>query len=239
VKAKRLRVTFKKQPIPQVRFSERRLAYRDWAEKWKEDYQIQNLGKLFVIVPVWRKREYQPNQFDRRIPIWMEPLSAFGSGEHETTRLVVRLIETIKSQFVSFLDVGTGTGILSIAAAYCGARQIVGFDHDKPSVDCAKFNFHKNISNEIAAQFIGAELARFKSKVKFDLVGANINSHILENYRKQIVGAARKGGWVLVSGILNQTYASFREAFDGKDLRCLKVLRGRRWVAILYKKREG
>ncbi len=234
--AKRLRLAVEKNPISKVCFSERKLAYKEWAEKWKEDYQIQTLGKSFVVVPAWRKKEFKPDMFPKRIPIWIDPLSAFGSGEHETTRLVVRLMETVKGRFQSFLDVGTGTGILSIAAAYCGANKISGFDNDKPSVECARFNFQQNGLNKNLAQFTGAELARFKTKTSFDLVCANINSHILENYRKQIVAAAKKGGWVLVSGILHQTYASFREAFDGKDLRCLKVLRGRRWVAVLYRK---
>ncbi len=235
-RARRLKTLFYREKIPKVLFSERTLAYKEWAEKWKEDYKIQPLGKTLVIVPAWRINEFNPAEFLKRIPVWIDPLSAFGSGEHETTRLVVRLIENLRNRFVSFLDVGAGTGILSIAAAHCGARKVTGFDNDKPSAECAQFNFHQNNILGTEASFFCAELAQFKPRLKFDLVCANINSHILENYRKQIVAAAKKGGWVLVSGILHQTYDSFREAFDGKNLRCLKVLRGRRWVAVLFRK---
>lgn len=235
-RAHKLEAFFKNNKITHVYYERRRLAYKEWAEKWKEDYQIQPMGKSFVVIPAWRQKEFKPAHFKGRIPVKIDPQSAFGSGEHETTRLIVRLMESKRNRFQSFLDVGAGTGILSIVAAHCGANQIVGFDNDKPSALCARFNFEHNGLVNKKADFFCAELARFKSPAPFDLVCANINSHILENYRNPIVRSARKGGWVLVSGILHQTYDSFRQAFDGDDLRCIKVLRGRRWVALLYKK---
>jgi len=235
--ARRLRQDFFKKRIAGISMSQRSLAHKEWADKWKEDYQIQSLGQRFLIVPAWRKKEYQALKEKKRLPIWINPLSAFGSGEHETTRLVVRMLESFKNRIGSFLDIGVGTGILSIVAAHLGAQTILGFDSDRPSVNCAKFNFKENGFKANAGSFKCAELARFAPANPFDMVCANINSRILENHRHQIVRAAKRGGWVLVSGILHQTYDSFREAFDGKDLRCLKVLRGRRWVAILYQKR--
>jgi len=214
----------------------RKLAYADWAEKWKEDYKIQTIGRRFVVIPAWRVKQFNSRLYSKKIPVVIDPLSAFGSGEHETTRLVTRLMEALRGRFDSFLDVGTGTGILSVFAAHLGARVIEGFDSDKPSAECARINFERNLKKTISAEFRCLELAKLKKTKKFDLVAANINSHILENYRSEIVGAARKGGWVLVSGILRQTYDSFREVFDGKDLRAIKILRGRRWVSLLYKK---
>lgn len=235
-RAQRLNSYFQKNIIQNVLYEQRRLAYKDWADKWKEDYQIQTMGQSFVVIPSWRNNEFKSKKFKGRIPIWIDPQSAFGSGEHETTRLIVRLMEMKKNRFDSFIDIGTGTGILSIIAAHCGANRIVGFDSDKPSAACARFNFNLNGLAHKNAHFFCAELAQSKTSDRFDLVCANINSRILESHRSPIVSAAKKGGWVLVSGILKQTYDSFREAFDGKDLRCLKVLRGRRWIALLYKK---
>ncbi len=227
---------YQKAPVARVRVCSKFISYANWAEKWKEDYEIQALGKSFVVVPAWRLDEYRAEKYRGRISVVIDPLSAFGSGEHETTRLVTRVMETLRGRFSSFLDVGTGTGILSVFAAHLGARRILGFDCDKPSAECAKFNFHKNISFTVESKFQCLQLARLKIKGEFELVTANINSHILENFRNEIVRSAKKGGWVLVSGILRQTYRSFRQNFDGKDLRCQKVLRGRRWVAILYRK---
>lgn len=227
---------FTQAHIRGARLSQKFLSYEDWADKWKDDYRIQTLGRRFVIVPAWRKKEFRQTRYGNRIPIVIDPLSAFGSGEHETTKLMTRMLENMRGEFCSFLDIGTGTGILAVVAAHLGAKDILGFDSDKPSVRCAQFNFSKNVDN-MKAEFICRELARFKPRKQYDLAAANINSHILENYRSEIVGSARKGGWVLVSGILRQTYDSFREAFDGKDLRVVKILRGRRWVSILYRKK--
>lgn len=232
----KIRIALELQGYSRVKFSCRSMKLSDWADKWKEDYVIQTLGRQFVLVPSWRKNEFKEKDYKKRIPILMDPQSAFGSGEHETTRLIVKMLEKLSGKFKSFIDVGTGTGILSIVAAHLSAERILAFDCDKPSVKCADFNFRRNVSKSILASFKCWELARFKSMRKFDLVCANINSHILERHRRQIVTAAKKGGYVLVSGILHQTYKSFRDAFDGKDLRCMKVLKGRRWVAVLFRK---
>jgi len=227
---------YKKVSIACVSVRSKFISYANWAEKWKEDYEIQAIGKNFVVIPAWRLSEFSSSKYRGRIPVVIDPLSAFGSGEHETTRLVTRMMEKLRGRFESFLDVGTGTGILSVFAAHLGARKIMGFDCDKPSAQCAKFNFQKNIAFSVESEFRCLELKRLKYKGEFQLVTANINSHILENFRNEIVCSAQKGGWVLVSGILRQTYPSFRENFDGKDLKCQKVLRGRRWVCVLYRK---
>lgn len=234
-RVKKILAAFKKTKHLEVQILIRRLAYADWAEKWKEDYQIQPLGRRFVVVPTWRREEYSSKKI-RGQPVWIDPLSAFGSGEHETTQLMTRMIEVLRGRFDSFLDIGTGTGILSIVAAHCGAKKIVGFDRDKPSVGCAQMNFEANQVSPRSVRFVCSELARLRGAEKFDLVAANVNSNILEKHRHQILAAARPGGWVLVSGILRQTYASFRAVFDGKNLEQVKVLRGRQWVAVLFRK---
>ena len=239
VRTRRLEKALKKMEfLSDVLFQQRLLSRHDWADKWKEDYHIQVLGKSFVVIPSWRKKEFCPEKFKRHIPIWIDPLSAFGSGEHETTQLVVRQIETLSNRFESFLDIGTGTGILSIVARHCGATRILGFDRDKPSAQCARMNFDINGLDKGKTSFVRAELSGFAYKPLFNLVCANINSHILESYRKEIVRSASDGGWVLVSGILKETYKSFRESFDGPDLRCLRILKGRRWVSVLYRKQS-
>ncbi len=234
--ARRLAQAFRQALFQHVHYTQKRLIYKAWAEKWKEDYQIQNLGRSFLIVPSWRKKQFLSLPKTKRIPLFIDPQSVFGSGEHETTQLVVRLMERLRGKFKTFLDIGTGTGILALVAVHCGAEKVSGFDSDKPSAACARFNFKQNGLSDRDADFFCAELARLKAAPRFDLVCANINSHILEKYRRQISNAAKPGGWILVSGILRQTEASFRKEFDGPELKCLKVLRGRRWVAVLYKK---
>ncbi|MFA7255905.1 MAG: 50S ribosomal protein L11 methyltransferase [Candidatus Omnitrophota bacterium] len=208
-----------------------KLGRHDWFDKWKRDYHIKPLGAKFMIVPVWEKHKFKPG---RRIPIFLEPGSAFGSGYHETTRLITRLLESREGKIGSFLDIGCGTGILSVAAAKLGAGKITGYDNDKPSALVAAKNFRVNQCKNGA--FFCAQLKRSKVSGSFDTVGANLLSKTLLEHRPRIVARVRSGGFLLVSGIALQNFAAFKRGFSGAPLRCMKVLRGHRWVAVLYKK---
>ncbi len=210
------------------------LGWHDWFDKWKLDYHIRSLGSKFMIVPVWEKAKFKPC---RRIPIYLEPGSAFGSGYHETTRLMVKLLESFEGKIKDFLDIGTGTGILAVIASKLGAEKVAAFDNDKPSVIAARKNFNRNGCRN--GKFFGANLKRLKLKERFDVVGANLLSKELLENRKQIVSRIRSGGLLLVSGIALQNLAGFQKEFKSSCLKCLKILRGRKWAALLYKKGTG
>jgi len=212
--------------------SVKRLGRKDWFDKWKRDYHIGPLGAKFMIVPVWEKAKFTPG---RRIPIYLEPGSAFGSGYHETTRLITRLLESLKGKIGSFLDIGCGTGILSVAAEKLGAERILGYDNDKPSALVAVKNFRTNQCAN--GTFFCAQLKRSRVTGTFDTVGANLLSKALLEHRARIVARVRSGGNLLVSGIAIQNFPSFKRGFVDPKLKCLKILRGHRWVAVLYKKK--
>lgn len=212
----------------------KRLGRHDWFDKWKRDYHIKPLGAKFMIVPVWEKQKLKPG---RRVPVFLEPGSAFGSGYHETTRLMIRLLESLKGKIGNFLDIGCGTGILSVAAAKLGAGKITGYDNDKPSALVAARNFKTNQCE--GGTFFCAQLKRSKVFGTFDTVGANLLSKTLLEYRAKIVARVRPGGYLLVSGIARQNFPSFKRGFLGAPLKCLKILRGHRWVAVLYQKKSS
>jgi ribosomal protein L11 methyltransferase len=203
----------------------------DWFDKWKRDYHAGPLGAKFMIVPVWEKKKFKPG---RRTPIFLEPGSAFGSGYHETTRLMVRFLESLEGKFCDFLDIGTGTGILSVVASKLGALKIIGFDHDRPSAIVAGKNFRLNGCK--AGAFFCDQLKHSKVSGIFDAVGANLLSKILLKHQAQIKAFVRPGGYLFVSGIGIRSFAAFKREFSGDGLKCLKILRGRSWVAALYKK---
>jgi ribosomal protein L11 methyltransferase len=209
----------------------KRLGRHDWFDKWKRDYHLRPLGAKFMIVPVWERRKFKPG---RRIPIILEPGSAFGSGYHETTRLISRLLESLAGKVGSFLDIGCGTGILSIVASKLGAGKIIGYDNDRPSALVAGKNFRTNQCKN--GTFFCAQLKRSKVSGYFDTVGANLLSKALLEHRARIIARVRPGGYLLVSGIARQNFPAFKREFSGAPLRCLKVLRGHRWVAVLFKK---
>jgi len=212
----------------------KRLGRHHWFDKWKRDYHIRPLGAKFMIVPVWEKGKFKPG---RRVPIFLEPGSAFGSGYHETTRLIMRLLESLDGKIGDFLDIGCGTGILSVAAAKMGAGKITGYDNDRPSALIAATNFRTNQCKD--GMFFCAQLKRSKVFGYFDTVGANLLSKTLLEPRARIVARVRPRGHLLVSGIARQNFTAFKHGFSGTPLKCQKVLRGRRWVAVLYQRKDS
>ncbi|HOW60023.1 MAG TPA: 50S ribosomal protein L11 methyltransferase [Candidatus Omnitrophota bacterium] len=230
-KAERLRKNFQKFRIRKLKFRIKTLHRRDWFDKWKLDYHIRPIGKRFMVVPLWEKQKFK---FNRRMPIFLEPASAFGSGYHETTRLMVRLLESLSGKMRDFLDIGTGTGILSVAASKLGAGKVAGFDNDKPSVAAARKNFQLNGCQH--GKFFGAKLKQLKLQDRFYVVGANLISKVLLECQGKILSSVRKGGYLLVSGISRENLPDFQRKFAPAKLKCLKILRSRKWTALLYQR---
>lgn len=230
-KVREIRKQFKAGDFPFV-IKIKKLGRRDWFDKWKRDYHMGPLGAKFMIVPFWEKHKFKPS--GRRIPVYLEPGSAFGSGYHETTRLMVRHLESLEGRIGTFLDIGCGTGILSVIVAKLGAGKITGYDNDKPSALVALENFRKNHCEN--GTFFCAQLKRSKVPGHFDTVGANLISKVLLEYREKIIARVRPGGHLLVSGISLRNFPAFKREFSGSPLKCLKILRGRSWASVLYKK---
>jgi ribosomal protein L11 methyltransferase len=143
-------------------------------------------------------------------------------------------LESLKGKIGSFLDIGCGTGILSVAAEKLGAAKILGYDNDRPSALVAAKNFRTNRCK--GGTFFCAQLKRSNVSGQFDVVGANLLSKALLEHRARIIARVRPGGYLLVSGIALQNFPSFKRGFSGAPLKCLRILRGHRWVAVLYKK---
>lgn len=214
-----------------LRFRTRFLARRDWMDKWNAYFHIKSFGGKFVIVPLWKKKRHKPG---KRIPLYLDPLGAFGTGCHETTRLTEELMETLEGKFSDFFDIGTGTGILSIAASYLGARDIVAIDIHGPSVLSARFNIRQNQRRRITA--LKADLREFKIKRSFDLVAANLLSNVLIENRDRIISRVKKKKYLLASGIGLENLRAFRRDFEKGGLKCCRVLKGKKWAALLYQR---
>jgi len=213
------------------RFSQKKLKQSDWFDKWKEDYQIRPFGKKFIVVPQWRRQELKAGW---RIPIYINPGGAFGSGEHETTRLTVRLLERAGAPFKNFFDVGTGTGILAVAAAKLGAGNIWVLDLDSASVDAAEANLRLNRGPK--PKTWRRSLETLRTGRKFEFVAANLVSDVLIENRRKLAALTRPGGRLAVSGILKSNLPGFLKAFKSPHLKKLCVLKGRCWSAVLYQR---
>ncbi len=203
----------------------------DWAEAWKEHFPVMRVGRRLVIKPTWREHARQPDE----IVIALDPGMAFGTGLHPTTRLCLCGIEEWADEgLVSgarMLDVGTGSGILAIAAGLLGAESVSAVDTDPLAVDTTRTNAARNGLTEVIRASQGSlPLARATT---FDLVAANLIAGLLISLAEELAAVVRpNGGRLLAGGVFHERESEVQAAFASAGLR----IRGRRaegdWLAL-------
>lgn len=169
----------------------------DWVERFRENFRGFDVGS-FRIAPPWdRPERIEPGQH----LILMDPGRAFGTGTHETTRLCLRALEQLFAErsVASLLDVGTGTGILAIAALQLGAGAATGVENDPEALDNAR---EHAALNGVAPQLVLGDGARGLEARAYDMVVANITAPLLRERAAEILATARPGGRVILSGLL-------------------------------------
>ena len=196
----------------------------DWKLAYRRHFKIEEIGKRLVTVPAWEKI---PD--GNRIPIVLDPGMAFGTGKHETTRACLEYIDELAEQAGnreegtgnrSFLDMGCGSGILSIAAAKLGFSFVKGFDVDQEAVDASVENAEKNgVSVDYVKFALGRKSSHPSSLVPhpFDLVVANILGPLLIRFADEIVPYV--GKHLIISGILTELYSNVLAAYEARGLR--------------------
>ncbi|MEW6520369.1 MAG: 50S ribosomal protein L11 methyltransferase [Thermodesulfobacteriota bacterium] len=203
----------------------------DWGLNWKKHFKPMRLGRRIIVKPTWEACQAGQDE----IVIEIDPGLAFGTGLHASTRLALQLIEaafTGRKTPRSVLDVGTGTGILGIAAALFGAPKVVGLDNDPDAVVCATANVAQNrVSQTMSVS--GAALSDQRSP--FDLVVANITSDVLTGLAPQLVSLMAPAGRLILAGILagDQGQGIVR-TFTGLGLTLLASPLDGEWQAFLF-----
>ena len=168
----------------------------DWENSWKDYFDILNIGEKFVIVPTWREYENEENKY----VINIDPGMAFGTGGHETTSLCIKNLEKYVKPHDNIIDVGCGSGILSIAASYLTDGEIKAVDLDKLAVDVSRENFVlNNLENRITVE--EASLLTKETK-KYNVIVANILAHIIELMLDDAYNLLEDGGYYITSGII-------------------------------------
>ena len=206
----------------------------DWRDKWKRDFLPFHLTKRLDIVPLWRKRGYRP--LKNRQPILLDTITAFGTGLHDTTRFMAQFIEDSRGRFERFLDIGTGTGILSLVAFRCEAKYICAIDIDPECISVAGANI---ASNKFKIDRLEARgLMDFQSEELFDYVAANLITHDLIQCKRKIFSFVKPGKFLAVSGISIENAPRLKKEFAEMPLRCLKIYKSRNWAAFLYQRME-
>ncbi|AUZ39517.1 50S ribosomal protein L11 methyltransferase, partial [Bacillus sp. MBGLi79] len=171
----------------------------EWATAWKKYYHPVKISEKFTIVPTWE--EYTPVHTDELI-IEMDPGMAFGTGTHPTTVLCIQALERYVKEGDSVVDVGTGTGILSIASAMLRAKQVEGYDLDPVAVESARLNSKLNkVSDHIEIKqnnlLDGVEGEK-------DVIVANILAEVILRFTDQAYSLLKDGGYFITSGIIQQ-----------------------------------
>lgn len=203
-----------------------------WGERWKEHFRPEKVTGRLVVCPTWERYDPEPGE---RV-IVMDPGQAFGTGSHETTRLCLAFLEEAMGSDAppgSVLDVGTGTGILGIAAALLGAGSVLGIDNDPVAVEAARENGERNgVERRFRAS--GEPLSAVRGP--FDLVLANLLAETLVELAGEIVPRARVGGLLVLSGILAPKAPRVAEAFAAAGAPLLEERVDGPWAALLARR---
>jgi len=213
----------------------RSLGPKDWRDRWQLYFHTMPLGRKFTIVPVWESRQFKASRSPGRIPLFLDPCGAFGSGAHETTRLMIRMMEPLEGQFQSFLDIGTGTGILAAAALKLGATRIEGVDIDPDSAAAARRNFKLNGGSK-QGLFRAQDILKRQNSSSYDMVAANFISADLEACQKPILRQVTSKGVLLLSGISLRNLPGFLRSFNAPGFRRVNLIRGRSWAGLIYRR---
>ncbi|MCY9447490.1 50S ribosomal protein L11 methyltransferase [Bacillus haynesii] len=203
----------------------------EWATAWKKYYHPVKISEKFTIVPTWE--EYTPVHTDELI-IEMDPGMAFGTGTHPTTVLCIQALERYVKEGDSVVDVGTGTGILSIASAMLRAKQVEGYDLDPVAVESARLNSKLNkVSDHIEIKqnnlLDGVEGEK-------DIIVANILAEVILRFTDQAYSLLKDGGYFITSGIIQQKKQEVKDALVNEGFTIVEVLSMEDWVSIIAKK---
>lgn len=211
---------------------------KDWINNWKE-YFHQFYVDDILIVPSWE--EVKEEDKDKMI-LHIDPGTAFGTGMHETTQLVIRQLKKYVTKDTVLLDVGTGSGILGIVALKLGAKHVVGTDLDPCAVPAVSENKEANqIQDQDFEMMIGNIIddVDVQDKVgyeKYDIVAANILADVLVPLTPVIVKQLKKGGYYITSGILDVKEQVVVEAVEQAGLTLVEVTKQGEWVSVTARK---
>lgn len=202
----------------------------DWAESWKRFYTPFAIAPRLWIAPTWQP-DFRAPRGSRTI--WMDPGMAFGTGQHPTTAMALRLLLPLVSPNGKVIDVGCGSGILGIAAGLAGAR-VYACDVDRVAVIAARGNFRANgVRPESLRRFRGVPAAFEQAP----LVVANITADVLASLAPMLAASVAKNGSLVTSGVTKRGRADVLAAFARAGLQLRAERRTGEWIAFAHRKR--
>jgi ribosomal protein L11 methyltransferase len=209
--------------------------HEDWAETWKRGLGVRRITGRIVVRPSWL--EHVPAG-PEEIVIVLDPGMAFGTAEHGTTRGCLRLLDRAVGSGERVLDVGAGSGILSVAAARLGAGEVVAIEGDPLAVEAIEENVTANgVADRVRIVGAWAEIPGLLDLGPVDGIVANIETGILTPLFPGLVGALRPGGWLIVSGILEAEWSGVARDLEAAGCRVLDTDVDDEWTSGLLTRR--
>lgn len=198
---------------------------QDWKNNWKAFYEVQEIGPKVVIKPSWESYDNK----DGRIVIELDPGMAFGTGGHETTKMCLILLQKYLHEGDKILDIGCGSGILSVAGKLLGASSVIGADLDEKAVEISKKNAsHNKVDVDFRTSNLFSEISS-----KGDLVIANIVAEIIVVLIDQLRNHLEPGGIFICSGIIEEKSAMVERALEENGFELLEKMTENEWVALV------
>lgn len=202
----------------------------DWATAWKKYYHPVKVSDRFTIVPTWE--EYTPEEDE--LIIELDPGMAFGTGTHPTTAMCIQALEKTVKKGDTIIDVGTGSGVLSIAAALLGAKEVKALDLDEVAVEAARQNISLNHVDETVTVEQNDLLNGITEQA--DAVVANILAEVIISFADDAARAVKKGGFFITSGIIEQKFDDVKVALQKAGFTIEETIKMKDWVTFIARR---
>ena len=205
-----------------------KLRKQDWAESWKRHFRPVSIGRALLLKPSWsRKRPIKGQAM-----VILDPGLSFGTGQHPTTAFCLQqlVVQRRKAKRQSFLDVGSGSGILAIAAAKLGYATVDAFDFDPESIRVARSNARLNRVGDEVHLYRGdiTKMPRRSGK-RYDVICANLLADLLLDQREKLLARLSPGGVLILAGILETEFSQVQDAFESSGLRLFSAKTKNEW----------
>jgi ribosomal protein L11 methyltransferase len=212
------------------RLSVTRVRKQDWSESWKRHFKPFAVNGQLLVKPSWSGRK--PARGQQVVVI--DPGLSFGTGQHPTTRFCLEHTaqSRVPGERQSLLDVGTGSGILAIAAAKLGYRPVRSFDFDPAAVRVARENAHRN---GVQIGVTRGDIRKRRERARYDVVCANLTADLLEMCAAKLKGWVKPGGALILAGILRTQSDSVRKCFEKRGLAVVARAAEGEWESLLLR----
>jgi len=211
----------------------RRVRRQDWAESWKRHFEPIEIGRALLVKPSWSRRRVKAGQ----VVVVLDPGLSFGTGQHATTRFCLRELARLRKANAALLDVGTGSGILAIAAAKLGYSPVIALDYDREAVAIARANARRNRVEDLI-RFRHEDVTRPARgrRMRYAVVCANLIGNVLLEARERLLDCIEPGGVIIVAGILRGEFEGIRTAYEAVGVRLVAQRSEKEWCSGSFKR---